>query len=201
MKRIVKIGIVIVAIVCVSVVTAVVMLNVKQPLSLINMESTFEGIYVEVITDKDVYSAGENVKIGVILKNKNTNDTTLYCSGWKNETTGEFLSYFHVSVYTDFYEKIWDFGNPGKYDVGWWPAQYNITINGSSNITFTNICNWNQTAKNIWLKMDDKVYEPNKQVPSGTYIVVVTVPIQRSHYFEPPYAYAPFGNSKMIVIE
>jgi len=45
-------------------------------------------------------------------------------------------------------------------------------------------------------------FEHGKQVPPGRYIIVVTVPIDGGHYYDPPYQFPllEFSNSKTITI-
>ena len=198
MKKIVKIGIILAIIVCAGAVTAVVKLNVIKPLSVVHMESTFEGINLGANTDKDRYTLGEDVKISGILSNPNTNDTVLYCSGYKNKETGELFNsnLITITVYTEYYESVWGVSNkPGKYDLGtnYTFTTYTIPIDSSSNFTKTVV--WDQTTKNVTTGL----YE---QVTSGTYYIVVKLPVNWEHYYgESPIPFKTFGDSKKIVIE
>ena len=188
-------------IVCMSIVGANILLNILIPLDIQSMESEFEGIKIEVTTDKEVYSVGEDVVVSVTLTNTNANDTVLHCRGYEKENTHELFSYFHIIAYTENYGKIWYHTKPGPENHEYWYTSYEIVINGSSSITFNDVCAWNQTAKNIYSYYENKSYEHNKQVPPGTYIITAMVPLDMTHYFGTEFQQFEFGASKTITIE
>jgi len=187
-------------IVCIGAVGADILLNISKPMEVQHLNSQFEGITIQVVTDKEIYNIGEDIRIGVILSNTNTHNTTLYCDGYKNHTTGELFTMFHIKIYTETYGEIWALDIPGKYDLFFGPASFTLLVNGSSSVTYDNVSIWNQTAKNIYWHYENLSFEHNKQVPPGSYNIVVEVPISMSHYFEMPYKEFYFGNSKKITI-
>ena len=65
MKKIVKIGIIIIliVIVCIGITTALIKPKIKVPLSVVHLETSFEGIEIEVNTNKDVYKTGEKIQL------------------------------------------------------------------------------------------------------------------------------------------
>jgi|GEM_PF-885845 len=184
----------IVLIVCIGIVGADILLNIKTPYNIQNSSSEFEGIIIEVITDKDTYKIGEDVQISVILTNIRTENKTLYCDGYINRTTDELFTMFNIKIYTKTYAKIWSLEAPDKYDMPYWVlTPFTLSINASSSVTYDNVSVWNQTAKNVNLHYDGMSIERNKQVPTGSYIIVAEVPI-----FTNPNTY--FSDSKTITI-
>jgi len=180
--------------VCIGAVGANILINIITPIEIQHINSEFEGVRIEVTTDKDMYNVGENISIGVILTNLKTEDKTLFCKGYENRTTGELLTMFNIKIYTETYAAVWALDMPGKYDLHFWLSKsFTISINGSSSVIYDNVSIWNQTAKNIYWYYDNLSFEHNKQVPPGSYIVVVEVPI-----FNNLESY--FGDSKKITI-
>jgi hypothetical protein len=197
MNRTVKIGILIVIIVCVSTVTAMVILKYHVPSTTTQMQSTFEDIMIETTTDENTYNIGEDVEITGTLFNPSINDTALYCEGALNEA-GEFVNThppYMYNIYNETYHKVWGTRNErikfenlsfNSFEI------YTININASSNYSKTII--WNQTTKNSATGL----YE---QVPSGTYHIEILVPLYMPHYYQGEWKYFTFGDSKTILIE
>ncbi len=240
MKRTLKIGVAISIISITSVIAAGVFLNHNvKPLSVIFTDSAFEGINIDVNTDKEVYAIGEKIQIDVSLTNTNSYDSILYCQGWKDRQNDELYSLFLVTIYDENYTQVWyrtvpdkneliKFGNslPSNNDknksviidmnesssktnperkiasmLGYYSSSFTLNLNASSTTTYSNISSWNQTAKDIRVIIDNVTwYDFNKQVPTGTYIITVTVPLNMNYYFGNVYKEFYFGSSKTIKI-
>jgi len=240
MKRTLKIGAVISIISITSIIVAGVVLNEKKiPLKVVFTEPTFEGLKIDVSTDKDVYAIGEKIEINVSLTNTNNYDMALSCYGWMDSDNDELYSLFDVTIYDENYTKIWYRAMPDKNELNmkktqnhsssdenvtyrvvvnknsiknnqddarlnyprYYPTSYTLNLNASSKTTYNNITTWNQTAKNIRVKVDNvTLYDFNKQVPPGTYIISITVPLNMQYTSVEGYKEFYFGNSKTITI-
>lgn len=88
-----------------------------------------------------------------------------------------------------------------KYEA----CSFIIDLNASSTRFFESVITWNQTAKNIFASYvvgnQCLIYEHNKQVPAGEYIISVTVPLDMPHYFGSVFKDYYFGASATIIIE
>ena len=202
MKKTLKIGIFAIIVVFVGIVSAAILLQVKKPLTLENMNDTYQGVIIKTVTQKNIYEIGEPISISAELSNTNTNDTVFYLWGYTYPDTGEFYTKLHVEIYDEDYTKVWYFEIPGKYEImSFGSNPYNITVPGLSTVYFTDIVSWNQTAKNIGMGVWDEdlqehimKYDFNKQVPPGIYYIMVKVPLDFDTDFT-------FGSMKKIIIQ
>jgi hypothetical protein len=194
MKRIIKIGIFGIILLFIGIISAAILFLPIKPLAIENMNNTYQGVIITTTTQKDTYDAGEMIPISAELKNTNQNITFFNLIGQRYIDTKELYSKLHVTIYDENYTRIWHYDIPGKYERTQ-PATYNISIPALSTIYFTDFISWNQTAKDITASINGTIlYQPNKQVPPGVYIIIVKVPITASPNFI-------FGSSKRIEIQ
>jgi len=201
MKRALKIGIFLIIIMFVGIVSAAIILLQVKPLTIENMEDTYQGLIIKTTTQKDIYEIGENITISAELTNTNTNMTIFNFAGYKYPDTGEVYTKLYVEIYDENYTKVWHFDIPGKYEIMDYESNaYNITVPGLSTVYFTDFISWNQTADMTMGVWDEDIqnhtmkYEINKQVPPGIYNIVVKVPISFNTDFT-------FGDTKKIDIQ
>ncbi len=203
MRKTIKLGIIVAAIIIISViVTATILMQPqKEPLLTKNLETNvdlFDDVYFGISTDKESYDTGEEVTMTAVLSNTGSNDTTIYCGGLRNFTTGEKETKFIFYVYNENYRKIWEEPSYSTDDIS--PEEhmrrsnnYNITINASSSHECSHV--WNQTYG---------AYSPPDEygtpVPPGKYIIVAELWVSWWHYYGDVYPSRHFGNQKTITI-